>query len=301
MKLKYILIVLFLSFITENLAAQDYQTKFEDLCKKKDTVGQMKLLKTWKKEQSNDPELYVAYFNYYVQRSMHDVITIDKEPAASDSPKAYREGDSVNAVGYINAHTEYRIDELKMAVKYIDEGIKRFPNRLDMRFGKTYILGEANYLNQLTDETVSIVEYSSTNKNAWLWTNNKPVDNPEKYMLDAIQDYVLKLYEAGDHQADNMILIAESVAKYYPNHIQNLTNLGIAYLIKKDYGKALEYLNKAEKIAPADEVVMMNIALVYMELSNKSKAIEYYEKLKLSKDESTRKYAEEQLNKARSN
>ena len=261
----------------------------------------MKLLKTWKKEQSNDPELYVAYFNYYVQRSMHDVITIDKEPAASDSPKAYREGDSVNAVGYINAHTEYRIDELKMAVKYIDEGIKRFPNRLDMRFGKTYILGEANYLNQLTDETVSIVEYSSTNKNAWLWTNNKPVDNPEKYMLDAIQDYVLKLYEAGDHQADNMILIAESVAKYYPNHIQNLTNLGIAYLIKKDYGKALEYLNKAEKIAPADEVVMMNIALVYMELSNKSKAIEYYEKLKLSKDESTRKYAEEQLNKARSN
>lgn len=295
--MKKLLVIFSLCLITATLNAQDFQTKFQELCKIKDTVAQLKLLHEWEKASPKDPELFIGYFNYYIQRSLHDVISIEKTPQAKDSPQLYREGDTSHLVGYLNSHKEYKEDTLKLAVQYIDEGIKLYPNRLDMRFGKIYIVGDANYINQFVDEIVAVITYSAKNNNSWIWTNDKPVENPKSYMLTAIQDYVVKLYEMGDDQADNMILISETAIKYYPEHIESLTNLSIAYMIKKDLDKALDYLKRAEKISPSDDIVLMNIAFVYTEKKDTAKATEYYQKLLQSKDEGARKYAEEQIKK----
>jgi Flp pilus assembly protein TadD len=94
-------------------------------------------------------------------------------------------------------------------------------------------------------------------------------------MLSAEQDYVMQLYEAGDAQVNNMRAIAETVLKYYPDHVENLSNLGITYIINKDYARALEPLLKAGKVAPTDGIILNNIAYCYDLKNDKVNAIKY--------------------------
>jgi tetratricopeptide (TPR) repeat protein len=72
--------------------------------------------------------------------------------------------------------------------------------------------------------------------------------------------------------------IANEVLKFYPDHIESLSNLSITYLITEQYDKAIEVLLKAEKLAPTDAIVLGNIAQGYKLNGDKKRAIEYYEK-----------------------
>ena len=89
--------------------------------------------------------------------------------------------------------------------------------------------------------------------------------------------------------------IAEEVLKYYPNHVESLTNLGLTYLIFEDYTKGLEMMLKAEKVDPKDYIVLSNIAYTYAQLGDKPNAIIYYEKTLKYGDAQAKGYAEEQL------
>jgi hypothetical protein len=48
------------------------------------------------------------------------------------------------------------------------------------------------------------VEYFGGGKNPWLWRESKTLDKPKDFMLKAIQDYVLQLFDAGDEQVKHM-------------------------------------------------------------------------------------------------
>jgi tetratricopeptide (TPR) repeat protein len=89
--------------------------------------------------------------------------------------------------------------------------------------------------------------------------------------------------------------IAEAALKYYPDHVESLSNLSIVYLIKKDYDKSLEALLKAEKLSPADYIVLSNIAQAYKLKGNNKNAIKYYELTIKYGDEQAKKYAQEQI------
>lgn len=82
-----------------------------------------------------------------------------------------------------------------------------------------------------------------------------------------------------DELLKNMREIAQTVLKYYPSHIESLSNSSITYLVEKKYEKALVPLQKAEEINPKDFIVLNNIAYCYKEMNNKDLAIEYYEKV----------------------
>jgi hypothetical protein len=49
----------------------------------------MQLLKKWERADRNDPELCVAYFNYYVKRGMKDVIALGNNPKGKDAYTIY--------------------------------------------------------------------------------------------------------------------------------------------------------------------------------------------------------------------
>mgnify|MGYP003380295723 CR=1 FL=1 len=61
-----------------------------------------------------------------------------------------------------------------------------------------------------------------------------------------------------DDLLDNMKRIAETVLKYYPDHIESLSNLSIVFMLQKQYDKALEPLLKAEKLNPKDYIVSVS-------------------------------------------
>jgi tetratricopeptide (TPR) repeat protein len=198
-------------------------------------------------------------------------------------------------VGYMNDGITYDIALVEKGFHYIDIGIEKFPTRLDMRFGKIYMLGKIYNYQKFTDELIASIDYSQKIDLKWLWKNNQPLDEPKKFMLDAVQDYVMQLYQAGDEQADNMKAIAETVLKYYPDNVENLSNLSITYLIKKDYTRALEPLLKATAIAPTDFIVLNNVAYCYESMGDKINAIKYYELTKKYGDDRAKQNAEQKL------
>ncbi|RLD57086.1 MAG: tetratricopeptide repeat protein [Bacteroidetes bacterium] len=278
--MKKINIVFLLLIIGTNVFSQNYFENFNKYQVSGDTLKQKELLEKWGKEKSNDPELYTSLFNYYFQKSRNEVLLL----ASGTLPKGqeYLElKDSANQVaGFISSKIDYEKSNLKLAFESIDKGIKLYPNRLDMRFGKIYVLGQIKDWRNFTDEIIKTIDYSSINNNEWTWTLNEEKKDGKDFFLGSLQDYQMQLYNTMDDELlKNMREIAQAVLKYYPNHIESLSNLSITYLVEKKYEKALVLLKKAEKINPKDFIVLNNIAYCYKEMNNTDLAIKYYEKV----------------------
>ncbi|MCW3083233.1 MAG: hypothetical protein JWP12_599 [Bacteroidetes bacterium] len=274
--------------------AQDFKKQFIALNAAKDTAGQIALLKDWEKKAPEDPELYVSYYSYYVWKSKLEYIGLQKKQKGDNSLVLT---DSTGKVaGYMNDVVEYDPNYIKMGFAYIDKAIKKFPGRLDLRFGKIYMLGETKNYKAFTEEILKTIDYSAKNKNAWLWRDNEPKKDGEKFLLEGIQNYVVQLYDTNDDSLlDNMKQIAERVLKYYPNHVESLSNVAIVYLVRKEYDKALTPLLKAKKIAPTDFIVLNNIAQAYKQKGDKPNAIKYYELTLKYGDADAKKAAQDEL------
>jgi tetratricopeptide (TPR) repeat protein len=277
---------------------QTFKQQFDDFVSKNDTLAQQKLLEKWEKIDSNDPELYVAFFNYFANKSRSEVIEIGQNPKGENVFKIMdKDSTKTNPVSFMYGNTYYKQDVLKKGFDYIDKGIEKHLNRLDMRFGKIYMLGQIENYENFTKEIIKTIDYSAINKNKWTWSENKPLDDSKNVMLGSIQDYQIQLYNTeNDKLLDNMKRIAETVLKYYPNHIESLSNLSIVFMIQKEYDKALEQLLKAEKITPTDYIVLNNIAHSYNLKGDKQNAIKYYELLIKYGDEQAKKLAKEKIN-----
>ena len=165
-----------------------------------------------------------------------------------------------------------------------------------MRFGKIYVLGQIKDWHSFTKEIIKTVDYSAVNDNQWTWTNNEKQKDSKDFFLSSLQDYQVQLYNTGDDDLfENMREIANSILKYYPNHIESLSNLSVTYLLSGEYDKGLEPLLKAERINPEDYIVLSNIAQGYKLKGDKNKAIEYYKKTIEYGDEQAKAFARQQI------
>jgi tetratricopeptide (TPR) repeat protein len=259
--------------------SQDFPKKLKDLKAKNDKVGQLKLLQSWETANSKDPDLIIAYFNYYVQKSSTEVISIDQNKKNDQSYQLSDTGTG-KPVAYLNSSTKYNSQILQKGFDYINKGITLYPTRLDMRFGKIYMLGQAENYSEFTKEIVEAIDYGNKIKNAWTWQEGKPLEDAEAFFLGSIQDYVGTLFNTeNDNLLPNMRQISSEVLKYKPDHVESLANVAMTYLIVGNYDQALPYLLKAETFAPNDIVVLNNIAETYKRKKDNSKAKLYYEKI----------------------
>lgn len=274
--------------------SQDYQSEFQKYCQTNDTINQLKVLTEWQADSPKNAELYTSYFNYYFTKSKREIVTLTNE---QPSGKALVIKDSLNkTAGYLGSEIHYDQTELKKGLNKIDEGIELYPNRLDMRFGKIYAFGQIPDWGNFTSEIIKTIQYSYKNNNNWAWTNNEKQDDGKNFFLSSLQDYQLQLYNTGnDDLLMNMRNIANEILKYYPNHIESLSNLSITYLLTGKYDEAIEPLLRAEKLNPKDYIVLSNIAQGYKLKGDKRKAIEYYEKTIEYGDDRAKEYAKQQI------
>ncbi|HSZ34649.1 MAG TPA: hypothetical protein VK772_15140 [Puia sp.] len=274
--MKRILLAFILIPLTNLALGQTYYEKFQSLFKENDTVKIKNLLIEWEKSDQNDPELYTSAVNFYFSNGKLMTASLAKQQTGKES---WQLNDSTGKVaGYLNSNLEYRPDQLTLAFNYINKGIKKFPDRLDIRFGKCYMLKEIGDYDNFTSEIIKTVEYSTLIKNKWLWKNNKVLDNAEQFMLSTIQEYLKQLYDTQDDSLlDNIKRIGEFTIKYYPNDVEILSTTAVANLLTKNYDIALVYLHQAEKLNPKDFIVLNNIAQGYKMKGDKANAIKYYE------------------------
>ncbi|WP_299707761.1 tetratricopeptide repeat protein [uncultured Pontibacter sp.] len=298
MKQQLLILVIGLSLLTIQATGQSFKDQFRDLGYQQDSLGQITLLQKWEATDSKDPELYVAYFNYYVKQSGEETVQLsDKKPAGKEALELQAEGKTSGApAGYMYSEVHYEPTLLQKGFDYIDKGITQFPNRLDMRFGKVYMLGEVGDYANFTAEIIKALNHGQQIQNKWLWSDHKPLEDPKDVLLGSVQDYIVQLYNTGDDALlEHMKRISETVLKHHPNHIESLSNLSIVHMIRSEHDKALEVLLRAEMIAPTDHIVLSNIAQAYKLKGDKKKAIAYYEKTLKHGEGEVKQYAREQI------
>lgn len=280
-------------FSTLSFGQTNYE-KFKKLFKNNDTTKIKSLLVEWEKTNPNDPELYTSAINYYFSNSKQEIISLDRDQKSKES---FQFTDSTGKVaGHINSNLGYDPNKLNKAIKYANTGIDKFPNRLDIRFGKCYLLQEIGDFDNFTKEVIKTVDYSQVNKNNWLWTENKKQEDGEGFMLGTIQTYLKELYDTeDDNLLPNMIQIGEATLKYYINDIEILSTTSVALMLTKNYDKAIDYLKQAEKLNPKDFIVLNNIAQGYKLKGDKTNAIKYYELTEKYGDEQAKQQARQNI------
>jgi tetratricopeptide (TPR) repeat protein len=291
------LLIFCLTLLFNLVSGQTFKEQFGDLVSKRDTLEQRLLLLKWESVDNNDPELYVAYFNYYVHKSESEILAIGQNPKGKDALQIMdQDTTKKEPVAFIYGNTYYEPKMLSRGFDWITKGIKRHPNRLDMRFGKIYLFGQLEDYEKFTAEIINAIDYSTENKNQWTWADSKALEDPKEFMLSSIQSYQIQLYNTeNDSLLNNMKRIAETVLKYYPDHIESLSNLSIVHILQKQYDKGLEYLLKAEKLNPEDYIVLGNIAQAYKLKEDKKSAIKYYELTAKYGGDDAKKFAQEQI------
>ncbi len=289
--------IFFLTVIITNAFAQNFKNEFNELLTKNDTIKQRILLQKWEAENNQDPDLYVAYFNYYVNRSKQEIIELNSntEGKAYDeihySNKTYKD-----PIGFIQGVSIFNPFLVKKAFYYADKGMAIAPARLDIHLDKILIFSKMKDWNNFTQEIIKTIDYGSTIENKWLWKDNKPIEDPKEFLFENIQTYQTLLYDTNDDSLLNyMKQIAETILNYYPENVESLSNLSLVYITNNEYDKALIPLLKATKIAPTNNFVLNNIAHAYKMKGDKKNAIVYYKLVQKYGDIDSSNYAQQQI------
>lgn len=278
-------------------SAQSRTQQFNQLLDKNDTARAQVLLTQWKKDVPGDPEWYVARYNFLVWSSMKSIVTIGSNPKGNNYMEITPTDTSVDATPqFMYADVYYQPKQVASAIACIDSAIALFPDRLDLRFGKIYLLGETQSYQAFADEIVKTIHYGATFNHNWKWTDGLAIDGGIASFNESIQSYIVQLYDTNvDSLGVQIGQIATAVLQYDPNNIENLSNLAISYMLASNYEEALKPLLKAETVDPTDAIVLSNIAFCYHRINNKEQAIAYYEKSIKYGDREMKAFSYEQI------
>ena len=247
------ILALLLAFVSTTMA-QSWSDTFYDALNDDNLALQRKTLAEWQQAMPDDIDLYIARFNYHIGQATNTSSTI-----AADS-----------------------------AVLVIDQAIRLFPDRLDLRFGKTYFLGQIKRWQSFADEIIQTLDHSDRINHRWQFPNLS--GGGRELMLEGIQDYLYTLADEINNTekltADDTAIvlhmrhIAHRAAQLFPSDITILKYLAYTHIALADYDNALRHLLRAEKIDPNDPDVLDRLVLVYTKLKNKKLAAQYSQRLK---------------------
>ena len=235
-----------------HVSGQTFNKEFTSAIGAKNMAKAEEILKKWDFADSNDAELYVAYFNFYTVKSQE-------------------------AVGLVST-TKYDNNYSKKALEYISEGIERFPTRFDMRAAKIYMLANLKEFSTLTSEVIKTIEYSVKIKNDWKGAEFRIMDEPVEMFYGAIVEFQGLIYkEKNEALYSNMLKISEAMIKHYPKNVQSMLEISTVYVRQKKYNESIEILQKALKIEPKNTILNYNLAYVYEMKAEKANAKKYFE------------------------
>ena len=268
-----ILFLVFSVFFCINVCGQSFNKDFTSALGAKNTSKMEEILKAWDFADSNDAELYVAYFNFYTVKSQQ-------------------------AIGLIG--TGYDSNYSKKALEYITEGIDRFPTRFDMRVAKIYMLANLKEFSTLTSEVIKAIEHSVKIKNDWKGAEFRIMDDPVEMFYGAIVEFKGLLYkEKNTALYNNMLKISETMIKHYPQNVQSMLDISTVYVRQKKYDESIDILQKAIKIEPQNTILNYNLAYVYEMKGEKANAKKYFEFVianATNKEDQLKEAAERHLN-----
>jgi tetratricopeptide (TPR) repeat protein len=278
----------------------NYEEKYETLLKDEKYDELHEHLKIWESKEANNPEMYIAYFNYYTNKGKPFKVLIDKEGKDGNQTFTVYHHETGEAVDSFNGSLQYDKDDFIKAVEYLDKGLSFAPNRLDMRFGKISTLNKIEHYKEAGNELYTVLKISKEIDNNWLWVNNEKMENGESFFFSNIGDYYQLWFDAETEESLAQVKqCIEKQIELYSGDIFSYDILGIYYYIKGQFQETLKYFLQAEMIDPNDCITLMKVGQIYLEVGNKQKAQEYFTKILKIGNERDKEVAEHFLSKTK--
>ncbi|UTC90199.1 tetratricopeptide repeat protein [Treponema denticola] len=291
-------IVLFFILLVSFRIFADYKSEYDNLLSARNLEGIAALLPKWEKAEPKNPELYIAYFNYYLlkgQRSTHSLDTYKKDNTNS---LALVDKKTNKIAGYLNNNIWYEKEDVDKALSYLEKGLKFGKSRLDMYFGRIHILGEIGEYEKQSQKIIEVLKLGKEINHKWLWSMNEviPASESERIFLVSINDYYKALIQKSSPQTLSAAeKTCEAQLKLYPKNIEVHNYLALAYIGQGKIQEALNVLLKADKLAKEDYTILFNMASCYETLKQYDKAKECYLRIKKNPDKQVQDMADQKL------
>ncbi len=199
-----------------------------------DTAKVRKVLAAWQRKEPQNPDLFVARFNYLLRKAYRVEVSTSQ---ATGRGVAIQQKDGKPA-GSINEGYEPQLLEAARAT--LREGIQLAPERLDMRFG----LAKTYELTHEPDREVAVLAATLADHKAsgkpWRWSEGKALPAPETVFLpESLEEYMLPYWQANTPaDAEVARRLAELINQYYPESSLGPFNLGMYYSLQQQPDKA---------------------------------------------------------------
>jgi tetratricopeptide (TPR) repeat protein len=270
-------LIILTSYISVANAQNDWYDKYLSCVNDSDVHAWKTLIEQWEQAEPESPDVYAAWYNYYIKLAMTEVVTLTTT-APEDNREALQLTDSTGVVtGYMYGIESYKDSILQIGYQKLDTAIKLFPDRLDLPFGKVTMLFRQQLYAEVMQELRHVLDRSEKNGNRWLWTLNEPVDDGEYVLKDSMQDYFAQLFDAG--QSDYASQLVEWMLQLYPTDIIFRSDKASLLAIAKRYSEALPIYLSIYEDNPDDIIVVSNMAHIYYTLGDKEAALKYYSQL----------------------
>ncbi|MDH4263780.1 MAG: tetratricopeptide repeat protein [Spirochaetia bacterium] len=276
---KYLILLIPVFLLAASSSKYD---KFYSYIKNNQYDDAKRLLDNWGNSKENDPQYYICAFNYYIIKSSTEVSSIEMEAPANGRSLELSDPINHEIKGYIVFKNAFNPDVVKKGINIIKEGIQRFPDHYEMRFGLLWIYQELFQFDSYITEFEDAFRFlKQQHLEKFYWNDNVLISNPSDFLIERVQqnlNYFMKTKEF----YENPVFLNQYVdlmIKYYPDHKYGYSNKGVLFYIKKDYQNALKYYLTAYNLDKSDLLVITNIGFTYKMLNDIPNAKEYFTKV----------------------
>ncbi len=298
MKKAAVLILAMFSLLAHEARGASNFDSFNDAIHKNDLQQAKAILDHWGANRENDPQYYICLFNYHFNKSRDEGIGIQKNPPREEKTIELTDPKTNKTVGYIAPVVHYDADEAQKGVTYLKQGITRFPDHYEMRFGLLYAYKELSRFDDYLAELESGLRYyRNHHPKKVYWNNNEVIGNPAEFIIETAQGNLSALMEDEGFRNERFEhRYCDLLIRYFPSHKYGYSDKGVVYYRHGDFKHALQYFQQAYKLDPEDELVAFNLGVLYKEMHDGKKARTYFQRvIELGKDEGAVQGAREQL------
>lgn len=298
MKISLVPIVFLLSLGI--VSADEFTDTFDALKKANDPLATEAFLEKAAVDEADNPNYYANAGNYWwgvaglpsVSAIKEGDYELSTEDFSLTDPKTGKVVGAISKAGKTNPEIP------KKALKILSEGAKKFPARADIAMGLAYIQKATGATDGYVETLCTLLAQAKKDPEALKWMQDKPLPEAAKTFLpESIQDYTVALFNANSPATDALCArLLEAVTDTFPDH-PYAYNLKAA--LADANGKpddALKFLETAHEKAPADILILSNLADIYAKSGQTEKSVTAYEALlKLKPDADLREKADAAL------
>jgi tetratricopeptide (TPR) repeat protein len=260
--------LLILALCSCRLAASEFQAGFDQLIEAKASDADIEgYLERAKAAQAGNPEWYVDTANHFARKASEGVV-ISRKPAGPGDLTLSDEktGEAVGSIAAAEADPEL----MKPAIAALVEGTRRFPERLDLRFGLTRLYQEVDDFDRFLAALDEAAAYAAAHPTELRWHDGAPLDQPPERMVpEVIQSYAHDYFDTEDEAKGKRFgAITQIAVARYPKHPYAYTSLAVYWYSRGDSEKALGYVATAHDLDPRDGLVLLNLGRIQLELGH---------------------------------